>query len=244
MKRFINKNKPILFIFLILFCIALFSSFSLFNSLLGIYKEGFTWSQDSANQFIQLQHTINPGIVFDTNEIQNQASQQEVNSFLQNGTWTWSDDVQSSYKNAVLKNPFIRTDPQNAIDYLQTIYNENAIKEILFGQSKEGQFLQRGVQIFGIPNPNEDLPSGWGSFGYKSRLISPMKDVIKCDGNNSLQRITYTGKGGIFNQQTKKITPVDYNNLENLLPGFQFTDEPCNPCISDHSCSFSLHLKN
>jgi hypothetical protein len=97
----------------------------------------------------------------------------------------------------------------------------------------------------------ENLPSGWGAFGYTSGLIKPMNDVIKChiedDNNVSLQKITYTGKGGIFTQQTKKITPVDYNNLEELIPGFSFVGEKCDPCQAlkfpaNYSCPFKLDI--
>ena len=217
-------------------------------------KEGFTWTQDSIDNFIQIQNSTNRNIVFDVNQIQKQASQEEVNYFIQNGMWPWSEEVQTLYTEAVLKNPFIRTYPKDAINTLRTIYNQSAILEIISWQTKEGQFLQRGVQIYdGSANPKEDLPSGWGNYGYNSGLIHPMKDVIKCGtdshGNMSLQKITYTGKGGIFNQQTKQITPVDYNDLENLIPGFKFTNGSCNPCGAlnsppDYSCGFKLDLKN
>ena len=45
-------------------------------------KEGFTWSEDTTNKFIQLESTINPNVIFDTKIIQNQASEDEVNYLL------------------------------------------------------------------------------------------------------------------------------------------------------------------
>ena len=65
----------------------------------------------------------------------------------------------------------------------------------------------------------------------------------------TLERITYTGKGGIFGEQTSKVSPVNYNDLENIIPGFEFLNGPCNPCGAinenpDYSCPFKLKVKN
>ena len=48
------------------------------------YKEGFDWSQDSIDEFILLQKTINPHVVFDITQIKQQATQEELNYFLKN----------------------------------------------------------------------------------------------------------------------------------------------------------------
>jgi hypothetical protein len=79
-------------------------------------------------------------------------------------------------------------------------------------------------------------------------------DIIKCNMKNStsnptLERITYTGKGGIYGEQTSTTNPVDYNDLENIIPGFTFLSKPCNPCgaineTPDYSCPFQLKVKN
>jgi len=215
-------------------------------------KEGFQWTNDSRDNFLLVQHTINPNIIFDTKVIEEQASQEELDYFLKNGFWPWSKEVESLYEKSLSKNPYIRTYAKNEIDRVKTIYNQNAILNVIASQAKEGQFLLNGVSIKSNSiNPLEDLPSGWGTFGYTSGLITPMNDVVKChiedDNNVSLQKITYTGKGGIFGQQTKKITPVDYNDLEKLVPGFSFIGEKCNPCKAlnfpaDYSCLFNLDI--
>jgi len=215
-------------------------------------KEGFGWTDNSRNNFILLQHTVNPDIIFDTKAIQEQASQEELDYYLKNGYWPWSKSTEDLYEKILSQNPYIRTYSKNEIDRVKTIYNENAILNIISSQTKEGQFLLNGVSIKSNSiNPLEDLPSGWGVFGYTSGLIKPMDDVIKChigdDNNATLQKITYTGKGGIFTQQTKKITPVDYNDLENLIPGFSFIKDKCNPCVAlnlppDYSCPFNLDI--
>jgi len=215
-------------------------------------KEGFQWTDDSRDNFLLVQNTVNPNIIFDTKIIQQQASQEELDYFLKNGFWPWSKEVEHLYEKSLSKNPYIRTYAKNEIDRVKTIYNQNAILDVLAAQAKEGQFLLSGVSIKSNSiNPLQDLPSGWGTFGYTSGLIKPMNDVIKCyiedDNNVSLQKITYTGKGGIFGQQTKKITPVDYNNLEKLIPGFSFVNGKCDPCQAlkspaNYLCPFNLDI--
>jgi len=218
-------------------------------------REGFVWTQQSTQDFLKIQNTLHPRTVFDTIQMQKQASQEELNYFLKNGMWPWSQKVQELYKEAIMNNPYIRTAPQDAINSARKIYNQQAILQIISNQTKEGKFLINGVFLEdGTSNPLEDLPSGFGSFGYSSGLITKMNDVIKCnldknDTNPTLERITYTGKDGITGQQTKKILPVDYNDLEKLIPGFTFLDGACNPCSAlkdppDYSCPFKLELKN
>ena len=56
-------------------------------------KEGFTWNKGSESDFILIQDTINPNIVFDINIIKKQASQSELNYFNNNGSWPWSENT-------------------------------------------------------------------------------------------------------------------------------------------------------
>lgn len=219
-------------------------------------KEGFTWSQDSTNKFLQIQNTINRNVIFDPIQIQKQASQEELDYFLQNGMWPWSQEVQDLYSKMLDKNPFVRTYPKDAIIHARTIYNQNAILQIISWQNKEGNFLINGVEVNdNSKNPLEDLPSGFGNFGYSSGLIIRRNNpIIRCkvnpEGKNmTLEKRTYTGKDGITGLQTKDISDVDYNDLEQIIPGFKFTNGPCNPCVAlnsppDYSCPFTLKLKN
>ena len=222
-----------------------------FSYLLRI-KEGFTWNKNTEQDFLITQNTINRGVVFDTKLIQeSQASHEEVNYFNQYGMWPWSQTVIKMYEDAINNNPYIRTYSQDSINESRKIYNQAAILRILSMQTKEGQFLINGVLVKDASgNSLETLPSGFGDFGYKSGLIENMKDdIIKCKSDNSgLEKIIYTGKG-LLTQQTKKVTDVDYNDLENLIPGFTFINSPCNPCgalkqTADYSCPFTLKVKN
>ena len=217
-------------------------------------KEGFELSQESQMDFLKIQHTINPKIVFDMEIIKKQVRPIELDYFLKNGMWPWSQDVINLYTDAINRNHFIRTYSGDSINYARKIYNQRAILQLLSMETKEGNFLLSGVQINDGPkNDKEDLPSGFGNFGYESGLIQHMSPVIKCNiddnGNASLEKTEYTGKGGIFGEQTSKKSPVDYNNLESEIPGFKFLNGPCDPCKAvnfssqDYLCPYSLDIK-
>jgi hypothetical protein len=210
-------------------------------------REGFT--EQSTHDFLKIQNTINRQNIFDMNIIKTQASQQELDYFNKNGIWPWSQQTIDLYTKAISSNPFIRTLPEDAVKYTRTLYNEAAILRILSYQTKEGQFLLNGVLIKN-PYSVEELPSGFGDFPYESGLSkNKTYDTIKCNlSNNSLERITYTGQG-IFGQQTKKVTHVDYKDLENIIPDFKFIKKPCNPCkamksIPDYSCPFDIKVED
>jgi hypothetical protein len=229
-------------------------------------QEGFTWNKSSTDKFLEIQKTINPEIVFDTNEIQNQATQEEVNYFNKHGHWRWSKEVEDLYKDALDNNPYVRTDPGDAINTMRTIYNEEAILQMLSWQTKEGKFLLNGVSISDNSkgNPYEDLPNGWGDYAFNSKQISQNNNVIKCGYNKptnetktsantsntnelQLQEIQYKGNDGIVYNHVKKIIPLDYNNLEKKIPGFSFINGPCNPCEAlnnppNYKCPFVLDI--
>jgi hypothetical protein len=222
-----------------------------------VSKEGFEWSPKSTRDFLQIQNSINPQKVFDINMIKKtQASQEEVDYFNERGVWPWSQTTIKLYENAVNSSPFIRTLPEDSVNYARTIYNEAAILRIISYQTKEGQFLLNGILVKDTPNKYEDLPNGFGDFALSKEsglLENRSNDIIKCNMKNSndsiLERITYTGKGGIFGEQTSKTIPVDYKNLEKIIPGFTFLNGPCNPCGAvnespDYSCPFRLKVKN
>lgn len=218
-------------------------------------KEGFTWNEKSTQDFLQIQNTINRNTIFDVNMIQeNQASQEELDYFNKNGMWPWSQNTIDLYKEAINSNTFVRTYSKDAVNYARTKYNEAAILRIISYQTKEGQFLLNGVLVTSPSgNPKENLPNGFGDFAYESGLLDDRRDdIIRCNmknpDNSKLERITFTGKGGIFGEQTNQITPVDYNDLEKKIPGFKFLNGSCDPCGAlnenpDYSCKYSLDIK-
>ena len=216
-------------------------------------RENFT--TDSERDFLLIQNTINKQKVFDMNVINSQASQEELDYFNKNGMWPWSQKIISLYEEAVSRNPYIRTLPELATNYARTIYNQTAILRILSYQTKEGQFLLNGILVKDPSgNKMEELPSGFGNYPYEAGLIgNRVDDIIKCnmkdDNNPTLERIRFTGKGGIFGEQTQKTSSVDYNDLEKIIPGFTFLNKPCNPCGAvaanpDYSCAYRLRVKD
>ena len=181
-----------------------------------------SFTDKSKSDFIKLQSTINRQKIFDMNVIGTQASQKELDYFNKNGRWPWSQKVIDLYKESIRHNPYIRTMPEQATNEARKIYNEAAILRLLSYQTKEGQFLLNGVLVKDPSgNKMEDLPSGFGEFGYYSGLLGNRSDdIIKCnlknDTNPTLERITYTGKGGIYNEQTEKVTRNQKKELINL----------------------------
>jgi hypothetical protein len=106
--------------------------------------------------------------------IKKQASQDELDYFLKYNMWPWSQEVIDLYTEAINRNKFIRTYSGDSVNYARKIYNQAAILQLLAIETKEGDFLISGVQINGGPkNDLEDLPSGYGDFGYESGLIKP-----------------------------------------------------------------------
>jgi hypothetical protein len=216
-------------------------------------RENFTTKSET--DFLLIQNTINRNKIFDMNILNSQATQEELNYFNANGMWPWSQKVIELYQEAIKRNPYVRTEPKEATNYARTIYNEAAILRVLSYQTKEGQFLLNGVLVKDPSgNKMEELPSGFGNFPYEAGLMeNRVDDIIKCSMKNhqnpTLERIRYTGKGGIFGEQRKKVTSVDYNNLEKIIPGFTFLNKPCNPCGAvgadpDYSCAYRLRVKD
>lgn len=132
-------------------------------------KEAFSWSQGSIKEFIQLQNSINPKIIFDTRETQKQASQEEVYYFLENKKWPWSQQTQDSYEESLLTNPYVRLYPPDAISDVRTRYNENAILDLLSSQQKdiEIQMTENNERKNLFSNDRDGL----GSYSFRSGLI-------------------------------------------------------------------------
>jgi hypothetical protein len=132
-------------------------------------KEAFSWSQGSIKEFIQLQNSINPKIIFDTRETQKQASQEEVDYFLENKKWPWSQETQDSYEESLQTNPYVRLYPPDAISDVRTKYNENAILDLLSSQKKdiEIQLSQDNERKKLFSNDRDGL----GSYSFRSGLL-------------------------------------------------------------------------
>jgi hypothetical protein len=206
-------------------------------------KENFT--DKPQEDFIKLQHSINPNSIFDMQVLSRQVSQEDIDYYNKNGIWYWTPEVQQLYENAVIENPFIRTFSGDSRINAQKIYNQNAILRLLGQQTKEGTFLLSGVLL---PMKKPDLPDGYGDFPYSSGLKQQDMDIIKCNMKNDIaypEKTHYTGKRGIFGEKITTTEVVNNVDLPKLIPGFSFLKEPCNPCnainaIPNYDCSFLL----
>lgn len=126
--------------------------------------EGFEWSQSVIDKFLQVQKTVSPRNVYDIQTLQQHVSENELNDYLNNGKWTWSDETRQAYETALDNNPYVRVYKKDGVNQAQKVYNEYAIKYILDNQQ------QRAIHV-ARPKKKEWLPSGWGSFGYDAGLI-------------------------------------------------------------------------
>lgn len=212
------------------------------------------WTKESTDKFIRLQYLINPKIIFDPNQIQKQASQEELDYFLKTGHWYWSPETESKYKEAVKHNTFILTDPNDSMNDAKTVYSDGIIRNILFQQTNEGQFLIHGVMSPESNNAKLAREQGVGDFATASGIIGNQNPVFKClskDPNNLnspliLKKTTTTGVDGIFGFHTKESVPV--KEPEKEIPGFHFLGSKCNPCQAlndppDYSCQFKIDLR-
>lgn len=128
-------------------------------------KEGFTWSEESGKQFIELQNSINPHVVFDIKEIKKQASQEEVDYFLKNARWPWSKGVEDLYKELLDKNTYVRLNPEDAVNDVKTRYNQSIITQIL---SDQLDVLQNNLDKRPIINDRDGL----GSYPFTYGLMT------------------------------------------------------------------------
>ena len=132
-------------------------------------KEGFTWSQEQIDEFIRVQDLDSPQIVYNTTQLQKYASPSEVDDFLKNGMWPWSDTTQEKYVEYLEKNPYVRVYKTNGLDSARKVYNESAILYILKGQEEQPKIKLQEEQE--KEEQQNKLPSGWGIFGYNSGLL-------------------------------------------------------------------------
>jgi hypothetical protein len=200
------------------------------------------WSEKVIKEFLNVQATQNPNVIFDLNMIQLQATEAEAEVLIKTGRWPWSKRTQDIYMDAISRNNITKNGPLKSMNYDRTIYNENIVLQMIALNENEGQFLIYGGYV---ENPNARDPyDGRGNYGVNSGLINTDKDLVKCN-RDKLIRIHSLGNDGITGVHLNKITELDYNQLPTLINGFKFLDKPCNPCTAldatpNYKCPFSL----
>jgi hypothetical protein len=179
---------------------------------------------------------MNTGVnQFDLEQLQRQATPLEAEEYLKNGIWTWPDDLKNLYIEQVWTNPIIKIDPYYALNYAMRIYNQNAVRELLAWNTKEGHFLLYG-----------------GNLGVSDGMPKNINNTIKCStdsiNNSVMQKKIYTRMNlwnGYMNSTINEVNPED---IPKEMPGFSFVKTPCNPCVAlnspgDFSCPFRLNIK-
>jgi hypothetical protein len=219
------------YVWLVLLVIAII----VFNSYSKGTKSGFQnsnnrWSYDLISRFNEYQYTVNRNHNnYDLNIVQQQASPQEVEQLLSTGYWPWPDYLKYEFLDKIASNPIISVEPQYALDNNMKTYNQEAAKQLLSWNTKEGQFLLYGANL---GRTDDGLPD----------------NTLKCNDNSIMEKTTYTDMSlwnGYYNLNTE---PVKNEDIPKVMPGFQFVKSPCNPCVAlnspaDYSCPFQLNVK-
>lgn len=216
-------------------------SIIIFNSFTKNIKTGFqnydvSWSPDLIRRFNIYQKTVNKNVnQFNLEQLQRQATPEETEEYLKTGFWPWPDHLKSLYIEHVLSNPIIKIQPQYALNYAMSIYNKNAVTELLALNTKEGHFLLYG-----------------GDLGVTDGMPKDVNNTLKCysdaSNNSVMKKKVYTGMNlwnGYMNYNTIVVKPED---IPKEMPGFSFVNKPCNPCVAlnsppDYTCPFKLNIE-
>jgi hypothetical protein len=230
--------KNVLFVVLVVFVIIIFNMTTKSKHLL----EGFTqktnneWSKDLIDRFLLFQKTVNDNnYQYDMAMVQQQATPEEAEYLLKNGNWPWSNETKFLYMEEVWSSPMIKINPGVSLEQAMKTYNENAMKQLLSWNTKEGEFI-----IYG------------GDLGVSPEMPNDVRNTIKCADNGKgkfvMEKTTYNGYNtwnGYKNVEKKIIANED---VAKEMPGFSFVNGPCNPCSplntpAEYNCPFTLNVE-
>ena len=130
---------------------------------------------------------------------------------------------------AISHSPLIKIDSGEALNSAMKIYNENAIKQVLAYNTKEGKFLLYGIKT----GPNDF-------------------DTIKCSSdlaNSVLQKNVFNSYNLWNGYKNTETTIIKNEDIPSEVSGFSFVNGPCNPCVaineySDYSCPFRININD
>jgi hypothetical protein len=228
----------ILFLILLVIGIILYNSYSKglsFNGFQNYYSNN-KWSPELIRRFNIYQQTINSNkFQYDMDLLQKQAIPSEAEEFLSTGLWPWPAELQQEYIDKVWMNPIIKFWPPAALNYAMKVYNQNAIRELLAWNSKEGHFLLYGADL----GKTDGLPDN---------LHNTLKCTTDNHGNSVIEKKVFIGPdywNGYFNIKKTMVKPED---IPKEMKGFSFVKSACDPCVAlnlppDYSCPFKLNVK-
>jgi hypothetical protein len=200
-------------------------------------REGFVWSNDLIDRFMQYQSTVNRNVnQFDIRTIQEQASPEEVEILLKTSYWPWDDETKYTYLTELWKNTMIKINPNYALDYAMQLYNKTAAKRLIGWNKKEGKFLLYGGDL-GV---SEDMPEN-------------IRNSLKCAWNKEgtepyMEKTIYKGYNLWNGYKNVEKTRVKNEDIPKEMKGFEFVKNACNPCVAlknppDYSCPFTLNVE-
>ena len=207
------------------------------------------WKPETVYNYLLTQQTNNDHIVYDPIILQQNATQEEADFFLENGYWQWSQETKDKYIKILNKNTIVRNFAPKSVETDQKIYPEKAIQEIIQWNTREGEFILKDAIV--NEKENEELASneGMGIFGFTSGLINPtFNKVIGCrkmKGDETDEPYLITPTKGPYSLYNPKSRKLDYAEIPELLDGFEFTNGSCNPCLllndpMNRSCKFKI----
>ena len=200
------------------------------------------WSKKTINDFMKYQYITFPNAIFNMDILQQQASEDEVKTLLKTGAWPWSQETQDIYINIVSRNEIVSANPGESLAQAMKLYNENAAKQLISWNTKEGNFLLRGVDL-GAASSEPDFIQD-----KKHNSIKCVSDKNEIS-NSHIEKKTYLGTHyftGLFKIKKERI---ENDDLPNVIPGFGFIKNSCNPCVAlnetaDYSCPFKINIKD
>lgn len=206
-----------IFIFILFFTFIFTFIFTNYDSIESFTQEQEnTWPRPIIDKFLEFERSFYPKLDIDLNILMKQASVNEVKYLMKHYKWPWSTETKDKYKEAIRRHPTIKSIPEESLLEAQKIYNENAINQLLFYNTKEGAFILDGVSV------------------------GP-ETVYKCSEKDELEKIEFNGYDCIYGNVLTTISKVQNENIPNEIPGFVFTGgKSCNPCSINSSCDFSV----
>lgn len=234
-KNSLNKSSLLVILILLVIMIIIYNNYSK-SFIDGFQNNNYTgWSPDLIKRFNVYQTTVNNNVnQFNLDILQKQATPEEAEELIRTGYWPWPDDLKNEYIEKIWSSTIIKIDPQIALNYAMSVYNQNAARQLLAWNTKEGQFLLYG-----------------GNLGVTDGLTN--NNTLKCiddsNGNSIMQKKIYTGMNLWNGYMNSTVTTVEPQDIPKEMPGFSFVRGPCNPCAPlnstpDFSCPFKLNVKN
>jgi hypothetical protein len=201
-------------------------------------KDGYKgWSENTMTSFNNYKSTSLPNVQFNMEVVQKQTDDSDVQYLIDHGHWKWSDETKQIYQNAMAASSSTKGDPGIGLIDTQKTYNENAVKQALAWDAKEGRFL-----IYGAGGPSTK--------SLTKEKVSWIKSDNGADDNNGGVYKCADDCGGepriqYFDNASDVGVVVPLEELPNQIPGFQFLRGVCNPCEAlkedaQYNCPFSI----